>query len=342
MARPSGVWRRGGGPWYTTIRGQQVWVAEPIATKSEATAALARILAGARTGPAVAITVGDCLRYWLAELTRRVEAGEGSQQTYLLHTRTLRTADQHLGKILVEDLTQADLTRWTGSQKGWKSTNTRNTAISIVCRMLHWCVRQKLISHNPIAGCQRPAKAARAVILTPAQADQLRAAIRPGDRFGDLFDLLRETGCRQGELRQLRADQVDLEAGVATVTTKIVRGGGPVRRVVLSDRALAILRRLIAERPEGILLRTRTGSPWSKEYISYRFWRLSQTADVPGACAHALRHVFVTDALNAGVPHATVAALVGHRGISMIERVYDRTRERIDVLREAIRRARPA
>ena len=76
--------------------------------------------------------------------------------------------------------------------------------------------------------------------------------------------------------------------------------------------------------------------------LANRMKRAGRAAGVPHATAHGLRHVFATDLLVAGTPHAVVAALLGHRGIGMVVRVYDRTRERIDVLRGAILKARPA
>ena len=42
MARPASPWRRGGpdGPWYAQVRGRQVRLADPSATKDEARRAL--------------------------------------------------------------------------------------------------------------------------------------------------------------------------------------------------------------------------------------------------------------------------------------------------------------
>ena len=56
MARRAAPWRRGGanGPWWSTVRGKQVWLAPGTASKTEADRALIRILAGASTRPVAA------------------------------------------------------------------------------------------------------------------------------------------------------------------------------------------------------------------------------------------------------------------------------------------------
>jgi integrase len=59
------------------------------------------------------------------------------------------------------------------------------------------------------------------------------------------------------------------------------------------------------------------------------------------ATAKSFRHGFITDALEAGVPIATVAELAGHRGTKMIERTYSKLRERKGHLRDAARKVRP-
>ena len=74
--------------------------------------------------------------------------------------------------------------------------------------------------------------------------------------------------------------------------------------------------------------------------LANRMKRAGRAAGVPHATAHGLRHVFATDLLVAGTPHAVVAALLGHRWIAMVQACYDRTRERLDVLREAVGRVR--
>jgi site-specific recombinase XerD len=52
-----------------------------------------------------------------------------------------------------------------------------------------------------------------------------------------------------------------------------------------------------------------------------------------------LRHAFVTDALERGVPIATLAQIVGHRDTKMIAQVYSHLHEKKKHLREAVKKA---
>ena len=60
-----------------------------------------------------------------------------------------------------------------------------------------------------------------------------------------------------------------------------------------------------------------------------RFRNLRARLDLPrGVCAYVYRHGFCTDALEKGIPIATVAELMGHANTAMISKVYSKLSER--------------
>jgi site-specific recombinase XerD len=100
---------------------------------------------------------------------------------------------------------------------------------------------------------------------------------------------------------------------------------------------------MLAENPTGLVFRNTKGTAWTRHTIAHRFERLRTKLNLgPGATAYSLRHLFITDALERGVPIATVAVLVGHTDTTMISRVYSKLDERNKHLREAMDMARPS
>jgi len=76
-------------------------------------------------------------------------------------------------------------------------------------------------------------------------------------------------------------------------------------------------------------LRNSCGLPWTHNAIRIRFRNLRKKLGLPkGVVATAMRHTWVTDALEAGIPIATVSELAGHRSTRMVEQVYSKLSER--------------
>jgi site-specific recombinase XerD len=50
--------------------------------------------------------------------------------------------------------------------------------------------------------------------------------------------------------------------------------------------------------------------------------RMRENLKIEGVIAYAYRHTFATDALLAGNDLATVAAMLGHKDVSMVSKVY--------------------
>ena len=126
----------------------------------------------------------------------------------------------------------------------------------------------------------------------------------------EIIRLLFYTGCRSGEITNLKWDEVgDNTLGLVDSKT------GP-RKVYLNSEARAIIKR-----------QPRTGSqyvfpsqmnppqPFSR-FLS--LWRLvRKRAGIEDVRLHDLRHNFASWAVMQGVPLPTVARLLGHRQVSM-------------------------
>jgi integrase len=149
------------------------------------------------------------------------------------------------------------------------------------------------------------------------------------------------TGARPGEIRRVTAENVDLQRGCWVFTKhKTVRKTGKPRIIFLCPEALELTRKLMAKNPEGSLFRNTKGLPWSKNAIRLRFTALRKRhPELKGVISYTYRASFATDALEAGVPDATVAALLGHTNTNTLHRFYSRLSHKIAHLQEAAAKA---
>jgi integrase len=157
---------------------------------------------------------------------------------------------------------------------------------------------------------------ARKVILSDAELQRLVDACETGLR--ELVLVGAWTGARLGEIVSSRVR--DLDAGKATLRVKGKTGS---REIHLAPPALALLRGLASgKQPDGWLLTTAEGGPWSKSLHARPFARAVATAGLdPETTFYALRHSYISRALVAGVPTKAVADHCG-TSIVMIERHY--------------------
>jgi site-specific recombinase XerD len=104
-------------------------------------------------------------------------------------------------------------------------------------------------------------------------------------------------------------------------------------------------KKLMQEHPEGPLFRSYRKfngqrKPWSRNGIRCRFKRLREKhPELRGIISYTLRHTFATDALANGVPVATVAELMGHQDLKMLQQHYAHLAEKTEHLRKAAEQA---
>lgn len=195
---------------------------------------------------------------------------------------------------------------------------------------LRWCGLKDLKLH-------RPAKESRgdsALIPPEVYARVLR------ETHGDLHQfcrLLWLTGARPMEAAGLRAEMIDWTGGLVVLKQHKTRQKGKRRVIYLPAEALAVLREQVAKYGSGLLFRGQNWGPLTRRALVGRFLRLSKKIG-HRVRAYDFRHTFITRSLLAGVPAATVAALVGN-SIGMIEKFYGHIGASAAPLREAAERA---
>jgi integrase len=92
--------------------------------------------------------------------------------------------------------------------------------------------------------------------------------------------------------------------------------------VYLPDEALAIVKRLAKQYPEGKLFRNSDGIPWNHDSINCRFRRLKDRLKLPALTATMMRHSFAHYRLTSGQDALTVSKLMGHVDTRMLSTRY--------------------
>ena len=190
---------------------------------------------------------------------------------------------------------------------------------------------------------RKPPAVRRERILTAAERADLFAAIKDKE-FKDFVFALQETGCRPGEIRKVTAEEVNVELGVWILQDHKTRKKTGLPRVVyLTPGMIELCKKLVEKYPQGPIFRgpARCGcKPYSRNGVRCRFRRLRQKVPgLAGVISYTYRHSYITDALERGVPVATVAELAGHKDLKMIQRHYAHLSEKRNHLADAARKA---
>ena len=148
------------------------------------------------------------------------------------------------------------------------------------------------------------------------------------EHLADIVVLLADTGLRWGEARELRRrDLIELPIPALRVARSRSEGqevsptkGRTARTVPLTDRAHAIVKRLIPGKSRDDLLLTgeHGGQLWRSAFL--RSSGYAEASD--GRTIYSLRHTFATLAIAKGVDLATVSKYMGHADVSVTSRNY--------------------
>jgi integrase len=264
---------------------------------------------------------------------------EHAAATHRWYKNHLLSFGTSIGKLQVQSLKPFHVERWIADRyPNTKNGSTISSAMRTVQRVFNWAVQSGRLEKSPLRTLKRPAATSRDVYLMPDQYKAMLAAIPQDDAFRDFVTVMRETGCRPQEARRVEARHFDREGRCWTFPKEEAKGGREARVVLLNDRAFEITQRLALKYPEGPLFRNQRGNPWKKVALLNRCHRLREKLHFH-ICPYAIRHTFATDAIVRGVDLVTIAQLMGHKNLEMLQRIYQHVRKRSDHLREGLRKA---
>ncbi len=331
MKMPRPFYRKQKQVWVVQLRdGRQITLG---ATKEEAEKKYREVMLH-EEGPEKGHLVRDVFDLYLDYCQRETSS-------YDLYRYFLSDASRSFGRLAAPELKPFHIDRWLRQHPAW-GTTTRNMVVTVIKAAFNHCVRMGHIPANPVKLMPMPKPEVRDRILTDEERRQIFGAISDG-RFSDYLTALLESGARPGEVSNLTPENVNLDLGVWVLKKhKTKKKTGKPRIVYLTPALLEMSRRLMGETAAGQpLFRNSKGNAWTRSSLHFRFEGLRKKfphlADV---VPYTLRATYATEALEHGVPDATVAELLGHSDTRMLHKHYSRLEQKVEHMRQAAEKAR--
>lgn len=290
-------------------------------------------------------TVAEVVGWYLQHLLHRVKADDYSAQAFSDANRDLLRFSKVHGPRAVAALRRHDLTQWLLSNPQWASPSTKARVRAVLLRCFNWAEEEELIEASPFRRVRgqtfhpRPRREAQAVEYVGL----MRAGSRSLRRA--LF-FLRRTGARTCEMRELRPDWIDFEAGIVRFDRhKTARATGQPRILGLEPCVLRFLRNILRGPGRGHVFTNARGRPWDRHTFARHFRRLANRIGLAkDLSAYCFRHAYATGAIQAGVGERQLADQLGHTTTRMVAWYAQASRQKADHLRrvavEALQRRR--
>lgn len=199
------------------------------------------------------------------------------------------------------------------------TASTVNHDLRALSRILRLALKRGQIAKNPLAAVDQPRPVQRQMdFLTPLEVAERIATVRAGtdeahERHADLFELLYLTALRRSEIARLTPADLNFATKVI-----FVRGKTRTRELPMSGAAETILARLVKGLGEDAAPTTQFFPSVQWIQTTFRRWR-ARLKDARWH-AHALRHSAATAMIDAGHDVHTIATVLGHRGLQMLQR----------------------
>ena len=191
-----------------------------------------------------------------------------------------------------------------------------NRTLDVLRQILNHALDCGHVESNPTAGVRRNPRPLLTRFLSRAEIDRLHAALDehrgrgPGRQQADIIRLLLLTGCRKGEIVNLRWSELGSD------TLRLLDGKAGPRTVYLNEGARAVLERQPRGPSRFVFPALDDASrPRSGELSLWR--KVRRQAGIQDVRLHDLRHTFASHAVMQGVPLPVVSRLLGHSRSSM-------------------------
>ncbi len=219
----------------------------------------------------------------------------------------------HLAAQDVREITRAEILAVIDAIVLRGSTGSAIHALAAVRRLFNWAVERGVVEHSPIQGLKPPGRIkSRDRVLSDFElAAVWQIADRIGYPFGPIVQLLILTGQRRGEVTGMRWSDIDLAAGLWSITSERNKSGRP-HEVPLTRSCVDILR--AQPRAHEILVfpanRHETENPVSGHGKAKH--RIETMSGVTGWTLHDLRRTTATGMAKLKVPPHVIERVLNH------------------------------
>jgi site-specific recombinase XerD len=225
------------------------------------------------------------------------------------------------GETPLAQITSWQIEKWKAERRKEVKPGTVNRQLTVIKHMFRMAVEWGLTTSNPASPVKRfPVNDQRTRFLAVEEVPTFLKACEQQLTSPWLFPLVIlaiHTGMRQGELRRLRPEDIDLERGVVTVLqTKTLR----IKTIALNEPAKEAMQWFLEHRYGEFLLMWPWGERIGRTTIYDTFKRACTDADVTDLRFNDLRHTFASHLVMEGTDLVTVKELMGHTNINMTVR----------------------
>ena len=218
--------------------------------------------------------VGELVNLFLDNVKRKISAERFSITKNYLHDLC-----QSMGKATIAQLRiggVARVERWLDDHENWRGC--RRSVVSRVHQVFKWGADQGFYASSPIKALKRPRDNTRIALFTSEQVDAILA--NSDKAFALAFRCLLATGCRPEEFASVTADDVRKDADGEIywwVQHKNQKYTGERRRIYLTDEVTRVTQEQLVRHPKGSLFRSKSGRPWSANYLHNTFREVTAT-----------------------------------------------------------------
>lgn len=174
--------------------------------------------------------------------------------------------------LTVAELKHFHLDEFLDSHPKW-SSGTKHGMAQAMMRCLRWAKKKGHIDNNPLADFEKPKQGRRNVVI-PLETYQSMLRLANSEAFRQLIEFTWHTGARPQESLAIEGRHVDLANARIVFPAEESKGKQWPRIIYLNEIALAMIQRLITERPDGKLFRNTNGRPWTTFAVNCAFRRL--------------------------------------------------------------------
>lgn len=333
-------WRSDRDAWFVTYKGKQRQLARGKNNKAEANKALAKLLSEKKPRVVGDLTsVRGMLDMWLERGRQVNRPSTNGRHEWTANSFALFIGDE----FPASHVTENHIAGWVASRNWQRGTKVQN--LNTIRAAFNYAVRQGLLDKNPCLGLSYGQAPPRIHMMTREQSE---AALRFAEehmspRFYELIRVLHATGMRPSEAARLETAWLSDDFSVATIRVhKTSKVSTKPRKVYFPATIQPLIRELARRSPRGPLILCSTGRAWAPNNAGVRMRRVRKALGFgPECCLESFRHQWITDALENGVPIATVAELSGN-SVAIISRHYSKLASRTQHLGSAVDSVRPA
>ena len=227
---------------------------------------------------------------------------------------TFRMLEKWFGDVTLPEIKTRELDRYFSERIRKSSAYAARKDYINLNSAFNNALRDGQLTENPCKGIGRIRIPEKLPLFLSREEFQVLLTVIDNDEMKELVIFAANTGCRQGEIINLRWDEVDLKGCRMTLgnrehLTKSKR----VRSIPLNKLALGVLEKR-KDKSASELVFALDGSPVDPTKLSKRFKRYVKKAKLnEDLHFHSLRHSFASWLVMQGVSLYQVQMLLGHR-----------------------------